>query len=102
MTALDSIPDSGAPDAYRVLDWTNLETIPGSADVSRVALAGSTRLAILVNSPRMLRAATVFAEQAALQGSRVRVFVDSREALAWLYRNLPPTNFEQQWPVKAQ
>jgi hypothetical protein len=102
MPALDSTPAHGAPDAYRVLDWTNLEAIPGSADVSRVALAGSTRLAILVNSPRMLRAATVFAEQAGLQGTQVRVFVDSHEAMAWLYKNLPPTAFDQQWPVKPQ
>ncbi len=101
MPALDSIPEHGAPDAYRVLDWTNLDTIPGSADVSRVSLAGSTRLAILVNSPRMLRAATVFAEQAGLLGTQVRVFIDSREAMSWLYRNLPQTAFDQnQWPVK--
>src|SRR3954471_10440163 len=99
MPALDSIPTPGAPDAYRVLDWTNLDAVPVSTDVSRVSLAGSTRLAILVNSPRMLRGATVFAEQAALHGTQVRVFVDAREALAWLYKNLPQATIEQQWPV---
>jgi hypothetical protein len=102
MTALATNPDPGAPDAYRVLDWTNLDAVPASGDLSRVALAGTTRLAILVNSPRMLRAATVFSEQAALHGTQVRVFVDAREATAWLYRNLPQTMFDQQWPVKPQ
>jgi hypothetical protein len=103
MATLDMVPDAGGPDAYRVLDWTNLDAVPASGELSRVSLAGSTRLAILVNSPRMLRAATVFAEQAALHGTQVRVFIDSREALAWLYKNLPQAVFDQdRWPVKPQ
>lgn len=75
--------------AVRVLDWTNLDAVPASTDIGRLAMPGSdgpARLAILVNSPRMLRAADIFAEQAGLQGATVRVFVDSSEAFAWLHK----------------
>ena len=79
------------PDAFRVLDWTNLDTPPSLTDVKRLAsLAGpngTVRLAIIVNTPKKLRAATVFAEQVTAAGAQVRVFVDSKEALAWLYKD---------------
>src|SRR5258708_5662737 len=81
------------PEAYRVLDWTSLDSPPTSMDITRMASLGGrdggARLAILVNTPRMLRAANVFAEQAGIQGAQVRGFVDSKEALAWLYKGLP-------------
>lgn len=100
--SLSARSDRIAPDAYRVLDWTNLDTAPTSMDVSRMAglggRDGAARLAILINTPRMLRAANVFAEQAGLQGAQVRVFVDSKEALAWLYKDLPPA-LVLDWPV---
>jgi hypothetical protein len=90
-----------APEAFRVLDWTNLDSAPTSIDVKRMAglggRAGAARLAVLVNTPRMLRAATVFAEQAGLQGAQVRVFVDAKEALAWLYKDFPSAILGQQW-----
>ena len=90
-----------APEAFRVLDWTNLDSAPTSMDVTRMAglggRDGTARLAVLVNTPRMLRAATVFAEQAGLQGAQVRVFVDAKEALAWLYKDLPSAILGQQW-----
>jgi hypothetical protein len=79
------------PDVFRVLDWTNLDAPPTSLDVARLAALGSggARVAILVNTPRMLRAANAFSEQAGLHGIQVRVFIDSAEALAWLYKPLP-------------
>jgi hypothetical protein len=90
-----------APEAFRVLDWTNLDAAPTSIDVARMAGLGGregiARFAILVKTPRMLRAANVFAEQAGLQGAQVRVFVDSKEALAWLYRDVPAAMMEQDW-----
>jgi hypothetical protein len=52
-------------------------------------MGGSARVAILVNTPRMLRAANTFSEQAGLHGVSVRVFIDSAEAMAWLYKPLP-------------
>lgn len=89
-----AIRDRGTPSSFRVLDWTNLDTAPSSMDVTRMVGNGTTdgtaRLAILVNTPRMLRAADVFAEQAGLHGAQVRVFVSAKEALAWLYKELPP------------
>jgi hypothetical protein len=82
-----------APEAFRVLDWTNLDSAPTTLDVSRMTglggRDGTARFAVLVNTPRMLRAANVFAEQAGLQGAQVRVFVDAKEALAWLYKDVP-------------
>ena len=73
-----------------MLDWTNLDAPPTSLDVARLASLGSAaRVAILVNTPKMLRAANTYSEQAGLHGVRVRVFIDSAEALAWLYKPLP-------------
>ena len=88
-----------APEAFRVLDWTNLDSPPTSMDVTRMAGLGgdngAARFAILVKTPRMLRAANVFAEQASIHGAQVRVFVDAKEAVAWLYKDLPSiTEFE--------
>jgi hypothetical protein len=81
---------TGTPEVFRVLDWTNLDAPPTSMDVARLAGLGHTaRVAILVNTPRMLRAANTFSEQAGLHGVQVRVFVDSAEALTWLYKPLP-------------
>jgi hypothetical protein len=78
------------PEVFRVLDWTNLDAPPTSLDVARLAsLGGSARVAILVNTPRMLRAANTYSEQAGLHGVQVRVFIDSTEALTWLYKPLP-------------
>jgi hypothetical protein len=82
--------DFNTPEVFRVLDWTNLDAPPTSFDVARLAaLGGSARVAILVNTPRMLRAANTFSEQAGLHGVQVRVFIDSSEALQWLYKPLP-------------
>ena len=82
--------DGTTPEVFRVLDWTNLDAPPTSVDVARLAaLGGSARVAILVNTPRMLRAANTFSEQAGLHGVQVRVFIDSGEAMAWLYKPLP-------------
>lgn len=79
-----------SPEVFRVLDWTNLDAPPTSLDVARLASLGSAaRVAILVNTPKMLRAANTYSEQAGLHGVRVRVFIDSAEALAWLYKPLP-------------
>ena len=81
-----------APEVFRVLDWTNLDAPPTSLDIARLAAMGGrggTRVAVLVNTPRMLRAATMFSEQAGLLGVYVRVFIDSAEALKWLYKPLP-------------
>jgi len=81
---------TGTPEVFRVLDWTNLDAPPTSMDVARlVSLGGSARVAILVNTPRMLRAANTFGEQAGLHGVQVRVFIDSAEALTLLYKPLP-------------
>ena len=82
--------DFGTPEVFRVLDWTNLDAPPTSVDVARLVNMGSSaRVAILVNTPRMLRAANTFSEQAGLHGVQVRVFIDSAEAMAWLYKPLP-------------
>lgn len=84
--------DAGTPDVFRVLDWTNLDAAPTTVDITRLvrmAGQGTARVAILVNTPRMLRAATALSEHAGLQGVQIRVFVDSSEALAWLYKPLP-------------
>jgi hypothetical protein len=92
--------DQRTPEAFRVLDWTNLDSPPSSTDVTRMASIGGregvTRFAILVNTPRMLRAASVFAEQAGMQGAQVRVFIDAKEALSWLYKDFPGI-LELQW-----
>ena len=45
------------------------------------------RLAVVIDTPRLLGAASVFAEQAGLQGTQVRVFIDEAEALTWLYNS---------------
>src|SRR5437773_10361262 len=91
------------PEVFRVLDWTKLDSAPTSVDVARMAglggRTGAARLAILVNTPRMLRAANMFAEQAGLQGAQVRVFVDATEAVTWLYRDVPQDVLAQQWPL---
>jgi len=80
----------GNPEVFRVLDWTNLDAPPTSLDTARLSSLGSSaRVAILVNTPRMLRAANTYCEQAGMHGVRVRVFIDSAEALAWLYKPLP-------------
>jgi len=82
-----------------MLDWTNLDTAPSAIDVARMSgFAGPTRYAVLVNTPRMLRAASIFAEQAGLQGSQVRVFVDASEAQKWLYKDVPMDLLGQEWP----
>jgi hypothetical protein len=81
-----------SPDVFRVLDWTKLDSAPSLADVKRLTSMaganGAVRLAILVNTPRMLAAANVFAEQATSQGAQVRVFIDAKEALGWLYKDV--------------
>lgn len=59
---------------------------------------GAAKLAILVNTPRMLRAADVFAEQASLQGVQVRVFVDAAEAIGWLYKGNSSALLVPDWP----
>src|SRR5260370_42032832 len=65
---LSNRSDRSTPEAFRVLDWTNLDSPPTSMDVTRMASLGgrdgAARLAILVNTPRMLRPANVFAEHA--------------------------------------
>jgi hypothetical protein len=96
-----ALRDRSAPDAFRLLDWTKLDAAPSSMDVTRLSgiggRDGSARLAILVNTPRMLRAANVFAEQAGMHGAQVRVFVDSGEALAWLYRDVSSAVLGPNW-----
>jgi hypothetical protein len=81
-----------SPDVFRVLDWTKLDSPPSMADVKRLCSMagenGAVRLAILVNTTKMLSAANVFAEQATSQGAQVRVFIDSKEALGWLYKDV--------------
>ena len=83
---------SASIEAFRILDWTKLDAPPSMVDVKRLTDlgggSGNVRLAILVDTPRKLRAATVFAEQASTQGAQVRVFTDAKEALAWLYRDV--------------
>jgi hypothetical protein len=84
--------DASTPEVYRVLDWTNLDAAPTTVDIARLAAlggSGGARIAILINTPRMLRAATAFSEQAGMLGVYVRVFIDSAEAMAWLYKPLP-------------
>jgi hypothetical protein len=80
--------DHPTDEALRILDWTALESPPDSLDVRMGPPVGGVettqKLAILVNNPRMLRAANVLAEQAVMQGVHVRVFVSSTEAHAWL------------------
>ena len=91
--------DRMAPDAVRMLDWTNVDTAPSAIDVARMSgFGGPARFAVLVNTPRMLRAASVFAEQAGLKGSQVRVFVDAKEAQAWLYKDVSPAILGEEWP----
>ena len=68
--------------ACQLLDWRNLEEVPTST-------FGAEKLAVLVNSHPLLRAATVFAEQAGMQGVLVRVFTQETEAMAWLDRRRP-------------
>src|ERR1700704_3006467 len=93
----------GAPEAFRILDWTRLDSPPTSIDVARMAGIGggegAARLAVLVNHPKMLGAANVFAEQAGMQGAQVRVFVDAKEALAWLYKDQPSDLLSHEWPA---
>lgn len=91
-------PTEATPEVFRVLDWTNIDAAPTTLDIARLASMGSARVAILVNTPRMLRAAQAFSEHAALQGIQVRVFIDSTEALAWLYKPLPTG---VPWPLMA-
>jgi hypothetical protein len=92
-----------APDAYRVVDWSQYDASPAAGEVDRllknVARDGAARLAVLVSTPKALLAANVFAEQAGLLGARVRVFVGAAEAVAWLYRDLPAETFTHEWPV---
>lgn len=77
--------DRNIPEGSSLLDWTNLDIAPETPDLSAQAVgAAGGRIAVLVNSPRILRAATMFAEQAGLQGTVVRVFVDENEAADWL------------------
>lgn len=96
-----ALPERTAIGAYRIVDWTRLTAAPAPADVERllnsVARDGSARLAVLVSKPKVLRAATVFAEQAELHGAQVRVFVGAKEAADWLYRDLSPEELEQKW-----
>jgi hypothetical protein len=83
----DRVRDTVTPGGLRLLDWTNLDSPPATLDIAQVAASirgVAARVAVLVNSPRMLRAADVLAEQAGLMGAQVRVFIDSREAKAWL------------------
>ena len=98
----DSRRDRIAPAALRVLDWTGLESAPSAMDVMRMANIGGrdgiARLAVVVNTPRMLRSANVFAEQAGLHGAQVRVFHDAKEATAWLYKDVPSALLDHQWP----
>lgn len=80
--------DRTIPEGSSLLDWTNLDIAPETPDPSAMAVgAAGGRIAVLVNSPKILRAATMFAEQAGLQGTAVRVFVDENEAAAWLNKS---------------
>ena len=89
------------PTAYRIVDWTRFDSAPSPADISallaNVARDGAARLAVLVRTPKVLQAANVFAEQAEMQGARVRVFIGSTEAMAWLYRDMPADDLPQDW-----
>lgn len=81
--------DRRTPEGLRLLDWTIPDATPGSTDIPRAGAGreGRAKLAVLVDTPRMLPAASVFAEQAGLQGTQVRVFIDEAEALTWLFNN---------------
>lgn len=77
--------DRNIPEGSSLLDWTNLDIAPETPDLGSLAVgAAGGRIAVLVNSPKILRAATMFAEQAGLHGTVVRVFVDENEATCWL------------------
>jgi hypothetical protein len=99
------IPGGGEPpaqSAYRIIDWTRLDSAPPPADVARLLntfARDGARLAVLVSTPRVLRVATVFAEQAELLGAQVRVFIGATEAARWLYRDLPMGEITPDWPV---
>jgi len=100
------IPGGGdplTPSAYRIIDWTRLDSAPPIADVTRllnsVAADRGARLAVLVSTPRVLCAASIFAEQAELLGAQVRVFVGATEAASWLYRDLPMAALPPEWPA---
>ena len=83
--------DRRTPEGLRLLDWTSPDATPGSTAIPRAGAGrreGTAKLAVLVDTPRMLPAASVFAEQAGLQGTQVRVFIDEAEALTWLYNKL--------------
>jgi hypothetical protein len=94
-----------APDAYRVVDWSRYDAAPAAAEVDRlltnVARDGATRVAVLVSTPKALLAANTFADQAAMVGAQVRVFVGATEAVAWLYRDLPADTLTHEWPANA-
>ena len=94
-----------APDAYRVVDWSHYDAAPAAAEVDRLLTNltrdGSARVAVLVSTPKALLAANVFAEQAAMVGAQVRVFVGATEAVAWLYRDLPSETFTHEWPMNG-
>jgi hypothetical protein len=91
-------------DVLRVLDWTNIDTTPSATDIARLGALngneGRARIAILVNTPKMLRAATAFAEHAGLKGAQVRVFIDSQEATGWLYKDIPEDSRALEWSAK--
>jgi hypothetical protein len=87
-------PDRRTPEAFRILDWTRFDSPPSAIDIKRMltlaAQETGARFAVVINTPKMLGAATIFAEQAGLQGAQVRVFVDAKEAVAWLYKDVSP------------
>jgi hypothetical protein len=95
-----------APDAYRIVDWSRYDAAPPVADVDRVlgsvSRDGTSRMAVLVSTPKALMAANIFAERAGLVGAQVRVFVGANEAMAWLYRDLPSENLTHEWPVERE
>lgn len=78
-----------------VLDWRNLPVTPEPMNLASMvvatSLSGSSRFAVLVNSHPMLRAASVFAEQAGLHGIQVRVFIDEDEAVSWVEKGAGKT-----------
>ena len=94
------------PDAYRIVDWSRHDAAPPVADVDRVLSSvsrdGSSRMAVLVSTPKALMAANMFAERAGLLGAQVRVFVGASEAMAWLYRDLPTENLTHEWPAERE
>jgi hypothetical protein len=79
--------DRRTPEGLRLLDWTSPDATPATADIPRASSRreGMARLAVVIDTPRLLGAASVFAEQAGLQGTQVRVFINEEEALTWLY-----------------